>query len=188
MPPESVFSRLAQERTLFLYKDIDAQVATELAAHLLLLNSLDSSQEITLYINSSGGNVEDGLLTIYDAMQTISAPVKTICCGVAYSSAAVLLTAGQPGLRLSYPHARIMIHQVTLEDVNGNSTEIGKELKRVKKMNDIVLKILAKHSRQKLSIIKKDVEREDKFLTPKEAIKYGLIDAIISPSKAKSGH
>ena len=181
MSSESVFSRLAQERTLFLSKEIDGQNATELSANLILLNQLDPSKEIILYINSPGGTVEDGLLTIYDTIQSITSPLKTICCGTAYSSAAVLLTAAKPGFRFAYPHAHIMIHQVSLDDISGNFSEIEREMNRVKSLNSIVMKLLSKHTNQKLSTIIKDCA-QDKYFSAKEALKYGLIDGIIKNS------
>lgn len=177
-----VFSRLVSERIVFLSEDIDADVATETAAMLLWLNKQDSKKEITFYINSVGGSVGDGLLTIYDTMQLIEAPIKTICIGEAYSSGAVLLAAGSPGLRFAYPSARLMIHSIQVSEMSGTQQEIQEETKRIKKLNYTLMEIIARHTGQPLRKIKKDCVK-DKYLTPSEAMKYGIIDKIVNPSK-----
>lgn len=178
---QDVFSRLVTERIVFLSQEIDAEVATEKAATLLLLDKLDPSKEITLYINSSGGFVQDGLLTIYDTLQLISAPVRTICMGEAYSSAAVLLAAGSKGKRMAYPSARIMIHNIQVEEMSGTQKQIEEESKRIKDLNHTLMQIICRHTGQPLRKVRRDCEK-DKYFTPQEAIRYGLIDSIVTPS------
>lgn len=179
---KDVFSRLALERTLFLAQEIDAEVATSLVANLFWLDKQDPEKEITLYINSIGGSVSDGLLTIYDTLQFIQAPIRTICIGEAYSSAAVLLASGSHGARFAYPSARIMLHMIQVSEMSGTQKEIEEESKRIKELNDQLMKIIARHSGQSLRKVKRDCEK-DRYFTPEEAIKYGIIDGIIKPAK-----
>lgn len=182
---QDVFSRLITERIVFLSQEIDAEVATEKAATLLLLNKLDATKEITLYINSSGGFVQDGLLTIYDTLQLISAPVRTICMGEAYSSAAIILAAGSKGRRMAYPSARIMIHNLQVEEMSGTQKQIEEESRRIKDLNHTLMQIISQHTGQPLKKVRRDCEK-DKYFTPQEAIKYGLIDGIVTPLKHDS--
>lgn len=157
-------------------------MATNMVAHLLWLDSQDPKAEITIFINSVGGTVSNGLLTIYDTMQYISAPVRTICIGEAYSGAAVLLAAGDKGSRFAYPNARIMIHAVQAYDIGGSQYEVERESNRIKFMNQSLMEMIARHTGQSLSKVKKDCI-EDKFFTAKEALEYGLIDGIVKPTK-----
>lgn len=178
----NIYSRLASERIIFISQEIDGVLATEKSATLLWLDKVDPNKEITIYINSIGGSVTDGLLTIYDTMQVIKAPVKTVCIGEAYSSAAILLASGSQGLRFAFPNARIMIHGIQVDDVSGTQKGIEDELKKVKSLNQSLMEILARHTGQRLNKVKKDCI-EDKYFSSKEAIKYGLIDGIIGGSK-----
>lgn len=178
----SVFAKLAEQRVLFLNEDIDPSSATKLAAQLVYLESQSAKKEITLYINCTGGVVDGGLFTIYDTMQIISCPIKTICIGEAYSSAAVILAAGTPGLRFSYENSKMMIHSVYQDEVSGSEGQIKKEIKSLKALNLTMIEILARHTKNKLSKVKRDC-RTDKYMSSKEALKYGLIDEIIPPSK-----
>lgn len=181
-PNLDIYSRLVKERVLFLYEEIDTSVATNMAATLLLLDLQNSEKEITLYINSNGGCVPNGLLTIYDTIQHIKSPIKTVCIGEAYSSAALLLASGTPGKRYAYPSSRIMIHNIQVEEMSGTQKEIQEEAKRIKNLNQTLMQIIASHTGQPLRKIKKDCDR-DKYFTPEQAIKYGLIDYILDPSK-----
>jgi len=178
----SVYDNLAKKRILFLNEDIDAQNATKLSAHFLYLNSLSKRKEITLYINCIGGVVDGGLFAIYDTMQQISCPIKTICVGQAYSSAAVILASGTPGRRLAFPNSTIMIHSVSLDNISGSIHEIEIETKNLQNLNDKMLKILSKHTKNKFSKIKQDCSR-DKYMNAEEALQYGLIDGILTPEK-----
>lgn len=176
-----IFSSLIKKRILFLSEEIDASVATSITASLLFLD-LQSQEEITLYINSIGGTVSDGLLTIHDTLQYIKSPVKTVCIGEAYSSAAVILAAGTKGRRYAFPHSKIMIHNIQVEELSGTQKEIQEEAKRVKELNQILMKLISDHTAQPLKKVKRDCLK-DKYFTPEQAIKYGLIDAIVEPSK-----
>src|SRR6267143_1004859 len=161
-----IYSRLLKDRIVFIGTPIDDQVANLVVAQLLFLQSEDPEKEIALYINSPGGQVTAGL-AIYDTMQYIRPPVSTICIGMAYSMAAVLLAGGAHGARFALPHANILIHQ-PWGGMQGQATDI---------------QILAKHTGQKIEKVTQDTER-DYFLTAEAAKEYGLIDDIIlTPTK-----
>jgi len=172
-----IYSRLLKDRIIFLTDEIETYQANLIVAELLYLESLDSTQDIYLYINSPGGEVIPGM-AIYDTMQYIKAPVATICLGQAASLAAVILAAGRKGKRFALPHSRILIHQ-PWGGAQGQATDIeiqAKELIRIKKM---INEILSKHTGQPVEKIQKDTER-DYFMSPEEAKEYGIIDQIIS--------
>lgn len=177
-----VYSRLVKERILFLSEEIDADLATMLTATLFWLDSQSSTQEIKLYINSPGGTVSDGLFTIYDTLQVIKAPVKTICIGEAYSGAAVILAAGTKGKRLAYTNSKIMIHPIQVSEISGSQPEIEKESKRIKQLNSQVIELIARHTGNTLKKVKKDCQTE-KFMSASEALNYGIIDDIVKPNK-----
>ncbi len=176
-----VYSRLIYDRILFLREEIDVEVATNLVATLLWLDNI-SNEEITLYINSPGGTICDGLLSIYDTMQLINSPIKTVCIGEAYSAASIILAAGTPGRRFAYSHGKVMIHSIQVTDFSGPQDELEKESKRVKKINEVLMELTARHTSQPLEKVKRDCV-EDKFMTAAEALKYGVIDEIIQPIK-----
>lgn len=172
-----IYSRLLKDRIIFLTGEIETLHADLIVAELLYLESLDSTQDIYLYINSPGGEVIPGM-AIYDTMQYIKAPVATICLGQAASLAAVILAAGRKGKRYALPHSRILIHQ-PWGGAQGQATDIeiqAKELIRIKRM---INEILSKHTGQPVEKIQKDTER-DYFMSPEEAKEYGIIDSIIS--------
>lgn len=179
-----VYSRLIERRVIFLKDEIDAEVATKISATLFWLNAQDPTEEITLYINSPGGTVSDGLFTIYDTMQYIEAPVCTICIGEACSGAAVILASGAKGRRLAYPSAQIMIHSIQVSEMSGTEKEIQEEAKRIKDLNQTLMQIISKHTKQSIRKVRKDCEF-DKYLSSEEALKYGLIDKIIRPNRRK---
>ncbi|MEO2153949.1 MAG: ATP-dependent Clp endopeptidase proteolytic subunit ClpP [Aquificae bacterium] len=177
-----IFSRLLQDRIIILGTPIDDHVANLIVAQLLFLESQDPDKDIYLYINSPGGVVTAGL-AIYDTMQYIKPDVVTICMGQAASMAAVLLAGGAKGKRYSLPHSRIMIHQ-PLGGVQGQATDIiihAEEIMRIKKM---LIDIMAKHTGQPPEKLEQDMER-DKFMSPEEALEYGIIDKIITSRKGK---
>lgn len=179
---EDIYLKLAKKRILFLKEDVDANSAGELSANLLWLNLQNKNKEITLYINSTGGDI-DGLWTIYDTIQNIEAPVKTICTGNAFSSAAVILMAGTKGSRCAFPHASIMIHAIQLgEDVGCSQLEFEKRSRRYKKDNEILMDTMARHTGQTLGKVKKDC-KEDYYLDAEGALKYGIIDKILNGPK-----
>lgn len=180
--PKDIFNLLLNKRSIFLMEEIDAAVATKIAATILWLDSIDSQSEITFYINSIGGSVSNGLFTIYDTMQMVKSPIKTVCIGEAYSSAAIILSSGSNGLRFAYPNSLIMIHNLQIEEMSGTQKEIEEESKRLKKINNDIIQIISKHTGQAVRKVKKDCEK-DKYFSPQEAIKYGIIDGIFLPKK-----
>ncbi len=171
-----VFSRLMMDRIIFLGTAIDDHVANILQAQLLFLESLDSSKDIQIYINSPGGSVYAGL-GIYDTMQYIRPDVATICTGLAASMGAILLAAGEKGKRAALPHSRIMIHQ-PLGGVQGQASDIEITAREILKLKDELYEILSKHTGQKMKTIEKDADR-DYWMRADEAQKYGLIDEVL---------
>lgn len=169
-----VFSRLLLDRIIFLGTAINSDVANIINAQLLWLDSIDPGKEITMYINSPGGEVYSGL-SIYDTMHIIKSPVKTICVGLAASMASILLAAGKE--RYALPHSRIMIHQ-PLGGVKGQASDIVITAKEITKLKDELNQILATKTGQPLDKINIDTDR-DYYMTAKEAEEYGMIDEII---------
>lgn len=170
-----IYSRLLKERVVFLTGPVTQAMADSVVAQLLYLESADPKAPISMYVNSPGGSVTAGM-AIYDTMQFISPDVNTICMGMACSMGAVLLAAGAN--RSALPNAEIMIHQ-PLGGTEGQATDILIYAEMMKKCRNNLNRILAKHTGKKLKIIEKDVER-DNFMSSEEALKYGLIDMIIS--------
>ena len=171
-----IYSRLLKDRIIFLGEGIDENTGNIVVAQLLFLESEDPEKDIHLYINSPGGYVSAGL-AIYDTMQYIKCPVSTICIGQAASMGALLLAGGAPGKRLSLPNARIMIHQ-PLGGTQGQATEVEIHAREILKLRDRLNDILVKHTGQSKKKIKTDTER-DHFMSPQEAVQYGLIDKVI---------
>lgn len=171
-----VFSRLMMDRIIFLGTAINDHVANILQAQLLFLESLDSSKDIQIYINSPGGSVYAGL-GIYDTMQYIRPDVATICTGLAASMGAILLAAGEKGKRAALPHSRIMIHQ-PLGGVQGQASDIEITAREILKLKDELYEILSKHTGQNIKNIEKDADR-DYWMRADEAQKYGLIDEVL---------
>ena len=177
-----IYSRLLQDRILFLGTEIDDAVANAVVAQLLFLQSQDASKDISMYINSPGGVVTAGL-AIYDTMQSLSCDVATYCVGQAASMGAVLLTAGAKGKRYALPNARIMIHQ-PLGGASGQATDIAIHAKEILRIRENLNGILARHSGRSLEEIARDTER-DNFMSAEEALAYGLIDHVVAkPAKA----
>ncbi|TES95206.1 ATP-dependent Clp protease proteolytic subunit [Patescibacteria group bacterium] len=171
-----IYSRLLKERIIFLSEPINTAVANTVIAQMLFLESKDKNKEIKFYINSPGGSVTDGL-AIYDTMNHIKAPVETICVGQAASMAAILLSAGAKNKRFTLPNSRILIHQV-IGEITGQATDIKIHADEILRTKERLNKILARHTKKSLSQIQKDVER-DKFMTPEEARKYGIVDKVM---------
>jgi len=171
-----IYSRLLQDRIVLLGFPIDDHVANLIVAQLLFLESQDPDKDIYLYINSPGGSVTAGL-AIYDTMQYIKPDVVTICMGQAASMGAILLAAGAPGKRYALPHSRIMIHQ-PLGGIQGQATDIIIHAEEIKRIKEMLIEILAKHTGQPKEKIANDIER-DYFMSPEEAKAYGLIDKVI---------
>ncbi|MDY9921902.1 MAG: ATP-dependent Clp endopeptidase proteolytic subunit ClpP [Synergistota bacterium] len=171
-----IYSRLLKDRIIFLGSEINDDVANLVVAQLLFLESEDPEKDVFIYINSPGGVITSGL-AIYDTMQYIKPQVSTICTGLAASMGAFLLAAGAEGKRIALPNARIMIHQPT-GGARGQASDVKIHAEEIlftrKSLNDL----LSKHTKQPLDVIERDTER-DFFMSPEEALKYGIVDKII---------
>ena len=178
-----IFSRLLRERIIFLGTEIDDDVANSIVAQLLLLDSENPEKDIMLYINSPGGVITAGM-AIYDTMNLIKADVQTICLGEAASMGSFLLSSGAKGKRMALPSARIMIHQ-PLGGAQGQATDIELEAKEILRMKEMLTGILAENSGQDIEKVKKDCER-DYYMSAEEAVKYGLIDKVITAEELKN--
>ena len=174
-----IYSRLLRERIIFLGTGIDDQVADSLVAQLLFLEAEDPEKEIQIYINSPGGSVTAGL-AIYDTMQQVAPDVVTICYGLAASMGAFLLSGGTKGKRLALPSARIMIHQ-PLGGAQGQAVDIEIQAQEILFLKDTLNGLMAEHTGQPLEKIAEDTDR-DYFLSPAEAVEYGLIDRVVDSS------
>ena len=172
-----IYSRLLKDRIIFLGTGVDDNVANAIIAQMLFLESDEPDQDIYLYVNSPGGQVSSGM-AIYDTMQYIKPDVQTICIGQAASMGALLLAAGANGKRFSLPHARIMIHQPS-GGFQGQHTDIEIQAKEISRIREILDGIIATHSGQDPKKVRKDTER-DHYMTGEEALKYGLIDKLIT--------
>jgi ATP-dependent Clp protease protease subunit len=172
-----IYSRLLRERIIFLGSGIDDQVADSLVAQLLFLEAEDPEKDIQIYINSPGGSVTAGL-AIYDTMQQVAPDVVTICYGLAASMGAFLLSGGTKGKRLALPNARLMIHQ-PLGGAQGQAVDIEIQAKEILFLKDTLNGLMAEHTGQPLEKIAEDTDR-DYFLSPAEAVEYGLIDRVVT--------
>ncbi|MDF2936068.1 MAG: clpP1 [Paenibacillaceae bacterium] len=177
-----IYSRLLKDRIIFLGSGINDAVANAIVAQLLFLDAQDPEKDIHLYINSPGGSITSGM-AIFDTMQFIKADVSTICVGMAASMGAFLLTAGAKGKRFALPNSEVMIHQ-PLGGAEGQASDIQIRANRIIKMRDKLNHILAERSGQPFERIEKDTDR-DNFMSAEEALKYGLIDKVIEPARAK---
>ena len=175
-----IYSRLLNERIIFLGGPIDDHVANLIIAQLLYLDHTDSKKDIHLYINSPGGSVTAGL-AILDTMSFVKADVSTICVGIAASMGAMLLSAGTKGKRFALPNSEVMIHQV-MGGAEGQASDIAINAKHILRTKDTLNKILAKNTSQTVTQIEKDSDR-DYYMTADEAKKYGIIDGIVSKPK-----
>lgn len=173
------YVKLAKHRILFVSEDVDDRMASELSAMLLYFDNENHEDPIEIYIHSNGGAVT-GLANIYDVMQMIQAPIKTVCIGKCYSAAAVLLASGTKGERYAFKNASLMIHGIQFGfPIPGHDiTNSQSYYDFINTNNDNIMKMLAHHTGQPLEKVKADC-KEDRWLTPKEALEYGLIDHII---------
>jgi ATP-dependent Clp protease protease subunit len=176
------YTKLFEERIIFLGQAIDDTVANDVMAQLLTLESMDPDRDIMMYINSPGGSFT-ALTAIYDTMQFVRPDVMTICLGQAASAAAVLLAGGAAGKRYALEHARILIHQPYSEG-GGQGSDIEIQAKEILRMRSLLEEMLARHTKKSKTDIAKDIER-DKILTAQEAVEYGLIDQVMASRKAK---
>jgi ATP-dependent Clp protease protease subunit len=174
-----IYSRLLKDRIVFLGSAIDAPLANLITAQLLYLEAEDPGRDIELYINSPGGETSAGL-AIYDTVQYVKPPVRTVCVGLAASAAALLLAAGAPGKRHALPNARIMIHQPWGQIGQGQAVDLGIQAKEFLRTKRLMEEILARHTGQPVDRIHQDTDR-DYYMDPEEARAYGMIDAICAP-------
>lgn len=172
-----IYSRLLEDRVVFLGDAIDATVANTVIAQLLYLEKQDPKAPITIYVNSPGGHVTAGL-AIYDVMQYVQCDIVTVCVGLAASMGSIILAGGTKGKRYSLPNSEIMIHQ-PLGGTEGQATDIRIAAEHILRTGIVLYGILAKHSGKDIKQVEKDCDR-DNYMTAEEALKYGLIDKIIN--------
>ena len=170
-----VFSRLMMDRIIFLGTEVNDYTANVIQAQLLYLDSVDSDRDISIYLNTPGGSVYAGL-GIYDTMQFVRSCVATICTGMAASMGAVLLVAGEKGMRAALPHSRVMIHQ-PLGGIQGQASDIEITAREILKLKDELYQIISDHSGQTVEKIRQDADR-DYWMTAEEALQYGMIDKV----------
>ncbi len=172
-----IFSRLLEDRIIFLGEEVNATTASLVVAQMLYLESQDPDKDIQFYINSPGGSVTDGM-AIYDTMQYVKCDVSTICIGMAASMGAFLLSSGTKGKRIALPNAEIMIHQPSA-GAQGQVTDMAIHLRRLEIIKGRLNKIMAENTGKPLEVVTADCER-DNFMSAEEALEYGLIDRIIT--------
>ena len=175
-----VFSRLMMDRIIFLGTEVNDYTANVIQAQLLYLDSVDSERDINIYLNTPGGSVYAGL-GIYDTMQFIQSRVATICTGMAASMGAVLLVAGEKGMRAALPHSRVMIHQ-PLGGIQGQASDIEITAREILKLKDELYQIISDHSGQTVEKLRQDADR-DYWMTAEEALQYGMIDKVYRREK-----
>ena len=176
-----IYSRLLRDNIIFIGTPIDDNVANVVTAQLLFLAAEDPEKDVSLYVNSPGGVVTAGM-AIYDTIQYVKPDVSTLCLGQAASMGAVLLTAGTPGKRYALPHSRIMLHQ-PMGGFQGPATEIEIHAREILKIREELNQILAGHTKQQIEKIRVDTDR-DFFMSPQEAVEYGLIDEVVNQRKS----
>lgn len=177
------YTKLFEERIIFLGQAIDDTIANDVMAQLLTLESMDPDRDIMMYINSPGGSFT-ALTAIYDTMQFVRPDVMTVCLGQAASAAAVLLAGGAKGKRYALEHARILIHQPYSEG-GGQGSDIEIQAREIMRMRSLLEEMLAKHTTKSVEEIARDIER-DKILTSAEAVEYGIIDKVFASRKASN--
>jgi ATP-dependent Clp protease, protease subunit len=175
------YTKLFEDRIIFLGTPITDEIANAVMAQLLCLQSMDSERDISIYINSPGGSFT-ALTAIYDTVRYIKPDVQTVCLGQAASAAAVLLAAGTPGKRLALPNSRIIIHQPATEGTYGQSSDIEIQANEILRLRALLEKMIADASGKSHEEVSRDIER-DKFLTAEQAIEYGLIDDVLQTLK-----
>ncbi|MFD0866312.1 ATP-dependent Clp protease proteolytic subunit [Tessaracoccus lubricantis] len=175
------YTKLFEDRIIFLGTPINDDVANAVMAQLLVLQSMDPERDISIYINSPGGSFT-ALTAIYDTMRYIKPDIQTVCLGQAASAAAVILAAGTKGKRLALPNSRILIHQPATEGGYGQSSDLEIQAREILRIRSLMEEMLAGDTGQEVSKVSKDIER-DKYLTANEAIEYGIIDDILPSLK-----
>lgn len=172
-----IFSRLLNDRVVFLSDEVNDTTASLIVAQMLFLEAQDPDKDICFYINSPGGSVTAGM-AIYDTMQFIKCDVSTICIGLAASMGAFLLSSGTKGKRIALPHSEIMIHQ-PLGGTRGQATDIEIQAKQILRVKATLNQILAENTGKPLEVIERDTDR-DNYMTAQEAVEYGLVDKILT--------
>jgi len=171
-----IYSRLLRERIVFLGREVDDDLANLVAAQLLFLDAEEPGKDISLYVNSPGGSAYAGM-AIYDAMQYVSSDVSTVCLGMGMSAAAMILCGGAPGKRFALPNAKIMIHQGS-GGFRGTPADIQIAAREILEMTRRMAELIARHSGRDVEQVMRDIDR-DRFMSPAEAVGYGVVDAII---------
>lgn len=178
---QDAYSRLFEDRIVFLGAQVDDASADDIMAQLLVLEAQDSERDIIMYINSPGGSFT-ALTAIYDTMQYIKPNITTVCLGQASSAAAIILTAGSKGQRLALPNARVMIHQPAVQGERGQASDIEIQAAEAIRIREWIENTISLHTGKTVEEVSLDIER-DKFLTAEEAVEYGLIDAVLNSRK-----
>jgi ATP-dependent Clp protease, protease subunit len=179
-----IYSRLLRDRIVFLGTEVEDDVANLISAQLLFLEGEDPEREISLYVNSPGGSAYAGM-AIYDTMQYVRPDVRTVCLGMGMSAAAMILCGGAPGKRFALPNAKLMIHQ-GMAGFRGTPVDIEIHAQEALRTTRRMGEIIAHHSGKDVEQVMRDIER-DRFMTPEEALEYGLIDSIMSAHEAATG-
>jgi ATP-dependent Clp protease protease subunit len=178
------YTKLFEERIIFLGVQVDDASANDVMAQLLTLESMDPDRDIVIYINSPGGSIT-ALTAIYDTMQFVRPDIQTVCMGQAASAAAVLLAAGTPGKRLALPNSRVLIHQPSIEGGYGQVSDLEIQAREVLRMRGLLEEMVSKHTGKAIDQVRLDIER-DKILSAEEAVEYGFVDQVITSRKASS--
>jgi len=173
-----IYSRLLEERIVFVGSAIDDALANTVVAQLLFLQSVDPQKDISLYINSPGGVVTAGM-SIYDTMQLVAPDVSTFCTGMAASAASVLLAGGAPGKRYALPHARIIIHQPWTPGIQGQASDIEIQAREILRQREELIDLYVRHCGRPREQVERDLDR-DNFMSPEQAREWGLIDGILA--------
>jgi ATP-dependent Clp protease protease subunit len=178
-----IYSRLLRERIVFLGRPVDQEIANLVIAQLLFLEAEDPDKDIDLYVNSPGGDAYAGM-AIYDAMQHVRPDVRTICFGIGMSAAAVIVAGGASGKRLALPHAKLMIHQGSAR-AGGAPSDVVIAAREIEASTRQMAEVLSKHTGRPVEQVMEDIDR-DRFMTPAEAVEYGLVDRILEPRAARA--
>lgn len=173
-----IYSRLLRERIVFLGRPVDEEIANVIVAQLLFLEAENPENDIDLYVNSPGGDAYAGM-AIYDAMQHVRPDVRTICFGIGMSAAAVIVAGGAPGKRLALPHAKLMIHQGSA-GARGAPSDIVIAAREIEASTRQMAEVLSLHTGRPVEQVMEDIDR-DRFMTPGEAVEYGLVDRVLDP-------
>ena len=179
-----IYSRLLRERIIFLGQQVEDDIANVITAQMLFLEAEDPDQDISLYINSPGGSAYAGM-AIYDTVQYVKPDVRTICLGMGMSAAAMILCGGAPGKRLCLPNAKVMIHQGSA-GARGTPSDIEIAALEIVEMRQRMAEIISRHSNRPVETVLEDIDR-DRFMSPREAVEYGLVDGILEPRAERAG-